>query len=363
MAETLPSQPRTVAQAAVTAEGETYASPQLQYTDIAAPAPSSPVAIANRVLWCRIPLPIDLNHINVWLLDCDDGYILVDTGMNAPGCISAWESLETGVFSAKPLRGIFVTHLHPDHVGLAAWLQSRHRVPVFMSQRTCEQLQRFQGGISPADAQESEHFFRSHGIADPAPLRAVSSPDRFARLTSGMPDTQRHIVDGEILDWGGHWTALQTDGHAEGHLCLANGAERLLISGDQVLPTISPNISFTFGTTDPNPLGSYLQSLQRLRTLDTQTLVLPSHGLPFIGLQRRADDLLRHHAKTLEKVFTACATPKSAVEVFPVMYRRQLSGIHLFLALGEALAHLEYLVHEGRLRRTTHSDGVVRYAA
>jgi glyoxylase-like metal-dependent hydrolase (beta-lactamase superfamily II) len=115
--------------------------------------------------------------------------------------------------------------------------------------------------------------------------------------------------------------------------------------------------------TDPNPLGSYLESLQRLRALDTQTLVLPSHGLPFIGLQQRADDLLRHHAKTLEKVVTACATPKSAVEMFPVMYRRQLSGIHLFLALGEALAHLEYLVHEGRLQRTTHSDGVARYAA
>src|SRR5262249_54557054 len=160
--------------------------------------------------------------------------------------------------------------------------------------------------------------------------------------------------------WGAHeWTALETNGHAEGHLCLSNDATGVLISGDQVLPTISPNISYTYRTHDTNPLGSYLASLERLRTLPENTLVLPSHGRPFYGLQQRLDDLRSRHEQQLDMLVGACAEPKSGGEVLPLMFRRELKGFHLFLALGEALAHLEYLVHAGRVARRT-IEGVVR---
>lgn len=350
----------------VTAEGETYPSlaKRLSYVDIAAPQPGKSVSIAPGVLWCRIPLPLDLNHINVWLLDTAEGCVLVDTGMAAAIGKSAWEMLENEVLVGKPLRGVFVTHIHPDHIGLAGWLQQRHRVPVLMSKSTHEQAELLFGGKAQSAAAEAEMFFRSNGVTDLSTLQSMFAPHRFAKMTSGSPTVEHHVVDAEILQWGtNRWTALETNGHAEGHLCLSNEVERLLISGDQVLPTISSNISFTWRGCDPNPLHSFLASLQRLRALPVDTLVLPSHGIPFRGLQQRVDDLLQHHEEQLDKIAQACREPKAAAEILPIMFRRVLAGMHMFLGLGEALAHLEYLAHAGRVERRKDAAGVVRYAS
>jgi glyoxylase-like metal-dependent hydrolase (beta-lactamase superfamily II) len=354
--------PNTTSAPAVTAEGETFPSaPQrLQYVDVPTPAPGQSVVVAPGVRWARIPLPLDLNHINCWLIDADDGCIIVDTGMVGSIGKDAWEQIERDYFSQLPVRAVFVTHIHPDHIGLAAWLQERHGVPVLMSQRTHEMASIMLGGESVAVASE---FFRSHGLSDVAQIQAMFNPERFLRMSSGMPRVERFIADSEVIRWGaGAWSALETNGHAEGHLCLSNPVLRVLISGDQVLPTISSNISFMFGNGDPNPLGSYLASLQRLRTLPEDTLVLPSHGVPFRGLQQRIDDLSGHHLEQLEKLAMICIEPKAAIELLPLMFRRELKGMHLFLAIGEALAHLEYLVCAGRLRRDS-GAGVVRYIA
>ena len=353
------------AASAVTTEGETFSSPpkRLRYVDVEAPQPGHSVAIAPGVRWARIPLPMDLNHINVWLVDTDDGCVVVDTGMAVDVCKEAWENIEREVFAATPLRAIFVTHIHPDHIGLASWLQQRHAVPVLTSRRTHDIVRILAGGQGAPSAADAEAFVRSHGLGDLEQIRPLLRPERFARMTSGAPDVASYIGDGEGLRWASHeWTALETNGHAEGHLCLVNHATRVLISGDQVLPTISPNISYTYRTWDQNPLGSYLASLERLAALPADTLVLPSHGMPFYGLQHRTDDLRARHEAQLAMLVRTCAEPKTAGELLPSMFRRELKGFHLFLALGEALAHLEYLVHRGGLARRT-VDGVVRYVA
>ena len=210
-------------------------------------------------------------------------------------------------------------------------------------------------GEGRPQAGQVEEFFRSHGLSDVAQVQPMFKPERFARMTSGLPQVERHVADGDTLHWGGgEWLALQTDGHAQGHLCLSNAAARVLISGDQVLPSISSNISYGFHIADANPLGSYLDSLQRLRALSPDTLVLPSHGVPFHGLQQRIDDLTMHHEEQLAKVEERCREPKTAAELLPTMFRRELKGMHLFLAFGEALAHLEYLVSRRTSERMQH---------
>jgi glyoxylase-like metal-dependent hydrolase (beta-lactamase superfamily II) len=346
----------------VTAEGEAFPSApaRLRYVEVGPPAPGTSVAIAPGVLWARIPLPIELSHINVWLLETEQGYVVVDTGMAAMVGKEAWLAIERDVFAKRKVCAVFVTHIHPDHIGLSAWLQERHRVPVMMSERTHELSRTMLGGESKLQPAEVEKFFSSQGLSDLSSIQPMLKPDRFARITSGVPSVERHVADGETLQWGSGWTAMRTDGHAEGHLCLWNAAHRVLISGDQVLPTISSNISFGPHTADLNPLGSYLSSLERLRKLPADTLVLPSHGVPFYGLQQRTDDLRDHHAEELTTVLGACREPKSAAELLPFMFRRELKGMHLFLALGEALAHAEHLVHAGKLRRENPS-GITRY--
>lgn len=358
------SERETVLPEEVTAEGEAYPSQprRLQFVDTPAPQPGKTVPLAPGVDWGRVPLPIDLNHINVWLLDAGDGCVLVDTGMSSEIVKDAWLLIDEEVLSRKPLRAIFITHIHPDHIGLASWLQQRFAVPVLMSKRTHEQAQLLLGGKVTTAGDEAEVFFRTNGVTDLSSVRGMFSPARFARLASGLPEVARHVSDGEVLQWGeSGWTALETNGHAEGHLCLFDARHRLLISGDQVLPTISSNISFTWRGSDPNPLHSFLTSLRRLRDLPADTLVLPSHGLPFRGLHQRVDDLTQHHEEQLDKLANACSTPKTAAEIFPVMFRRELKGMHLYLALGEALAHLEYLVHAGRAERRKDAAGVHRY--
>ena len=347
----------------VTAEGETLPSdPQrLRYVSIAQPETGRCAPVAQNVLWVRIPLPIDLNHINVWLIGAGDGYIAVDTGMAASMCKDAWQLIEAGPFSSKPLKAVFVTHLHPDHIGLAGWLQERYGIPVLMSERTHELAHAVFGSSAPSGS-EVEVFLRSHGVMDLAQLQPLFKPERFARMTSGLPDVRQYVEGGETVVWGAsQWSAIRTDGHAEGHLCLYDAAGKVLISGDQVLPTISSNISVMLRNRDTNPLGSYLSSLERLSRLPEDTLVLPSHGAPFYGLQHRVEDLRGHHERQLSKLIETCSEPTTAHGVLSVLFRREPAGMHLFLALGEAIAHLEYLVHEGRMERHL-EQGVRRYA-
>lgn len=353
---------KTHTEPTVTAEGATLNSQRLKYLNVDIPEPGGFATVAPGVVWLRVPMPIDLNHINLWLLDDGDGWTLVDTGLNADLCKEAWQKFEAALFKEKPLKRIFLTHLHPDHIGLARWLQDRHSVPMWMSSRGIKLAQLYAAPQSEAEIEQAHGYMRSHGFVDTELLAKFFSGKMFRSGLSGLPDISHHPIDGDRIAIGAaEWRVYETNGHAEGHQCLSDEQNKMLISGDQVLPTISSNVSYSPRGGDMNPLDSYLTSLERLSELDQRTLVLPSHGRPFYGLQLRAADLIAHHREHLETVESACVEPKSAYDLVPLLFKRRLIGSHWMFAMSETIAHAEYLVTAERLARTVATDGAIKY--
>jgi len=351
---------------AITAEGELYPSPRraLDYLEIDPPEPGHALALGEGLLWARIPLPMELNHINVWLLAHEDGWMLVDTGLAEDVCREAWHSLERNDLGGRPLRRIFLTHDHPDHMGLSRWLHERHGAPVWMSEighaSTGEYL-----ATSPAALGAMRHgFLNGHGMEIELDALLKASGSEHGKWFGGLPPLAHAPSGGERLTAAGRdWEIIETSGHCRGHLCLYDARNEVLITGDQVLPTISPNVSVLANRPDANPLGEFLGSLARLEQCARNTLVLPSHGRPFRGLQRRIEVLRSHHMEQLDSLRAACRESRSAYDLLPVMYGRPLRGYHRFLALGETVAHLNYLWHNGDLARTVDDAGRVRFVA
>ena len=335
---------------------------QIHYPQLAVPEPGQMLAVQEGVWWLRMPLPISLDHINLWLLEESGGYALVDTGMATAASREIWEQLAKTALLDRPLTRILLTHLHPDHAGLAAWLQQRFAVPVWTSAATIELLQILLVEPSPQTLAERMAFFAGHGVEPIEDMRASLGSKGYRDSVAGVPQAARLMVDNDLTQIGARqWRWLETGGHAHGHLCLhAALPQPVLIAGDQVLPTISPNIGLTPLTPDPNPLATYLRSLERLSALDPRTLVLPSHGRPFVGLAARATEIRQHHERQNAKLFDACRTPLTAFQCLPFLYRRKQAGFHLFLAMGEALAHLEYLTCAGQFERQV-ENSLTRY--
>jgi glyoxylase-like metal-dependent hydrolase (beta-lactamase superfamily II) len=347
---------------AITTEGERLPPHPHELKFIAADPPDIGAAqpITDGVQWLRIPLPMELNHINVWLLEDGDGWMLVDTGMAEEVCREAWLALEERVLGGRRLRRIFVTHDHPDHMGLSPWLAERHGAAVWMSEYAHRSASAFLSADPEAIGARIRAFLHSHGVEAPAGPPPGRGDHR--RWFDGMAPLAASPVDGDVIEAGrGRWQVVETSGHCRGHLCLHDVGRGLLISGDQVLPSISPNVSVLSSSPDANPLREFLASLDRLAECGLDTLVLPSHGRPFHGLHRRLADVIEHHHQQLAALREFCIEPRTALDVLPTMFRRVPRGFHRLLAIGEAVAHLNYLCGRGEMERRRDDDGILRF--
>ena len=349
----------------ITREGERWPPRprELEFAAIDPPEPGGAVPIAPGLLWARLPLPMELAHINVWLFDDGDGWTLVDTGMAADPCREAWQKLERDVLGGRPIRRIVVTHDHPDHMGLSPWLQRRHGATVWMTEVAHGSVAAFLAAEPEEVQARMRGFLALHGMpVDPGQARYPAL--RHDTWFDGVPMLDVAATDGDVLAAGGRELRLiETAGHCRGHLCLHDESGRLLVTGDQVLPTISPNVSVLSSRPDADPLAEFLASLDRLAACDPDTLALPSHGRPFRGLHRRMADLRAHHEDQLDRLVAACGEPKSAFDLLPVMFGRPLKGFHRILAMCEAVAHLNRLLGAGRVGRDLGGDGVARFLA
>ncbi|MEY3573122.1 MAG: hypothetical protein RJA77_1037 [Pseudomonadota bacterium] len=336
----------------------------LQYPLPNPPAAGQTCMVADGVLWARMPMPFSLDHINVYVLRDRDGWWVVDTGLNRETCRRLWHEIWAGLSPAGPLKGVICTHFHDDHTGLAGWFEQEWQAPIYMSVQeylTLATDRRLSDVIAAPPAHHLRYFQRAGFDYD----QTTTLLQSLAGSSHGpmVPSQYRRLKHGDVLTIGEcHWQVIVGSGHSPEHVCLYSAQLGLLLSGDQVLPGITSNVCVTPVEPLANPLRDWLESLERLMAVPDDVLVLPSHQLPFKGLHARLQFLYAHHEQALRETRQACeGEGADAVSVMRVLFPRIRSSIDQFLALGEAMAHLNYLLARDDLEALEREAGATRY--
>lgn len=329
-----------------------------------APQPGRAVEVAPGVLWLRMPLPMALDHINIWALAETEGWTIVDTGMQTAETSAAWQSAFVQALDHRPVKRVICTHMHPDHIGMAGWLTRRFDCPLWIPRLeyvTCRMLVADTCREAPADA---IRFYHACGWNEEAIEDYKARFGGFGKGIHALPDSFHRVSDGDELRIGGRsWHAVIGRGHSPEHLCLHCPELQVLISGDQVLPRITSNVSVFPTEPDADPLADWIRSLAEVgRRIPDDVLVLPSHNEPFRGLHARLERLNSRHEEALERLLGALLEPKRVIDLFELMFRRPVKRDLLMLATGETLAHLNYLRHRGLIAREL-SEGIAWHRA
>jgi glyoxylase-like metal-dependent hydrolase (beta-lactamase superfamily II) len=332
---------------------------EITYTVEEHPAAGAAMEVAPGVRWLRMPLPFALDHINLWLVADGDAWAAVDTGIALDDVKDCWRT----VLRSHRLSRQIVTHFHPDHLGLAAWLEQETGAPMAMTLGEYAAAHLIIQQVPPFDAGTMAGFFRRHGLAEHWLEALAKRGNAYRRGVPAVPASYQRLRDGDLIRIGKHdWRVIVGYGHAPEHASLHCEGLGVLIAGDMLLPRISTNVSAFSSSPDCDALGQFLDSIRAFTALPEDTLVLPSHGLPFRGIHARVDQLVEHHAARCEDLLAACAAPRTAAELMPVLFPRELKDAHqVMFAMGEAIAHLVYLEKMQRVIRSE-ENGVIRFA-
>ena len=327
-------------------------------------APGAHMEVAPGVHWLRFPLPIaSLDHINLYALRDGDGWVVVDTCVGSREAKAIWERHFRDLFGGRPVNRVLVTHLHPDHSGLAGWMCRRFGAPLLMTRGEyflCRLMAADTGREAP---EEGVAFYRKCGYSDDQIELYRSRFGGFGKAITPLPHAYDRLVDGERGTVGGReWRVVVGAGHSPEHACLVCDDLNVAVTGDQLLPNISSNVSVWPTEPEANPLQSWIDSCHKLRReLRPDVLVLPAHGLPFRGAHARLDKLISHHEKALGRLLEFCQTPRRATEVYSVLFRRTINDSNRIMAVGESVAHLNCLLARGQMTRRLNDQGQFTY--
>ncbi len=339
------------------------------------PALGTTLAVADGIRWIRMGLPFALNHINLWLLrdelNGQPGWTVIDTCISREESRAQWQQIFDNELGGLPILRVICTHMHPDHIGLADWLCQRWTTPQHVCRlwisATDFGVARI-ASLTPTGFGGGEYsaaFFATNGMTNPDHMAQIKGrTNYFTDLVPSVPRTFKRMQDGDVIRIGGrNWRCISGFGHAPEHIALYCAELKILVGGDMMLPRISTNVSVHEGEPEANSLQQFLDSIDKFTPLHADTLTLPAHGKPFVRLHKRIEQLHAHHAERLAEVMTLCAQrPASAMDVVPVMFKRELDLHQLTFAMGEAVAHLHKLWFDGHLRRQLDPDGVQRFS-
>jgi glyoxylase-like metal-dependent hydrolase (beta-lactamase superfamily II) len=338
--------------------------PQIELLHDQPPPQGRVIRITDGLLWTRLPLPFRLNHVNVWFLGEDDGWTVIDSGCDTTIIRQTWEALLDKPLKRRKLVRHVATHGHTDHIGLSGWLTERFDMPYIstLTEWMAPQVRLMEG---PGDHRnETEKHLRELGCGNDVIERLKNDRTWAGSLIYPMPSTFERIRNDDEITFGGRrWRVITAGGHAAEHASFFCADEGILIAGDQILPTISPMIGVFSQEPFGNPLADYLASMDRFRELPEDTVVLPSHGLPFTGLHTRIDQLVDHHHARLDLLESLMERPATGMELAAGLFPKAVNEGHARLALAETVAHINYLVAEGRAERGWDRQGLLRFTS
>ena len=332
----------------------------LRYPHETPPAAGEAIEVAPGVLWMRLPLPMKLDHVNIYALDEGDSWTVIDTGFDTGKARREWELLLEGPLKGKPIGRIIVTHHHPDHVGCAGWLMERFGAELWMTRTAWLTARMLTLDAQDRPTVETVNFWKSCGMdADTLDQRLNERPFNFADVCAPLPLGYRRIRAGEVIRIGGRdWDVHIGNGHAPSHATFWSRDDNLVIAGDQIIASISPNVGLYATEPLADPLGEWLESCERLRRLAREDhFVLAGHKLPFTGLPTRMRQLIDNHHGGLDRLREHLKTSRTAHECFPPLFKRTIGAVEYGLALVEAMAHTSHLWHLGEATCETRSDG------
>lgn len=324
------------------------------------PGEGEVIEIAPGVLWMRLPLPMVLDHVNIYALDDGNAWTIVDTGMRSKRSIALWERLLAGPLGGRPVARVIATHHHLDHIGMAGWLMQRFDAELLATRTAWLMARMLILDVEERPTPQAVDFWRRAGMApDILEARKAERPFNFADTCAPLPVGYRRLQQGDTLNAGGRdWDVHIGHGHAPEHLTLWSQSCNLVIAGDQILPSISPNIGVYPTEPEADPLAEWLEACARLTVLARpEHLVLGGHKLPFTGLPLRMRQLAENHHGALARLEAHLATPRTAAECFAPLFKRKIDHGTYGLALVEAVAHLNHLHHAGRITRRARADG------
>lgn len=339
-------------------------SPLLKFFQDAPPQPGDVTQIAEDIYWLRMSLPMKgLDHINLWFLKDNDSWVVIDTGIGSREAKSHWQKVFDEDMGGRPVNRVIVTHLHPDHCGLAGWICRQFGAPLLMTRGEyflCRLMAADTGHPAPPASIE---FYERAGFNDEQLELYRARFGGFGKAISKIPHGYQRLQDGDTLEINGkEWKVVVGSGHSPEHACLWCPELKICMTGDQLLPNISSNVSVWPTEPESNPLEEWIASCHKLKdVLPEDTLICPAHGIPFHGAHRRLEKLIYHHERALERLHEYCTEPKLATEVYSVLFRREITDGNRLMAVGESIAHLNCLLGRGLMTRRINDAGQFIY--
>src|SRR5699024_9220554 len=297
-------------------------------------------------------LPFRLNHVNCFVAEGEDGHLVIDAGLHRDETVELWDE----VLADKNVSDILVTHYHPDHIGYAGGLQEKHKARVSMSKVDANNAR---SAWSEDYLSKLLDKYNECGIPASISQEMLDNTRDFLPRISPLPKIDHYFEEYEKIKIGKYeYEVIFTPGHSDGLVNFYNEDEKVLISTDHILPRITPNISYWFYG-DDNPLKTYLQSLNKVKALNAD-YVIPSHGKPFYVANKRIDEIIQHHDDRLNKTIEKIPGNHTIHTICNAMFDFELTIHETRFAIGETIAHLEYLRINGDIERYE-VDGIWHY--